>query len=74
MNDVFLHPELFHSQDKEHSNYELQNTSKHYLVSRLWGHSIMILIHPIHPPPAIFCVQIEHFQAAIWEFNLLQFG
>ena len=38
-------------------------------VSRLWGQSIMILIHPIHPPPVILCGQIEHFQAAIREFN-----
>ena len=31
----------------------------------------MILIHPIHLPPAIFCMQIEHYQAAIREFSSL---
>ena len=69
MNDLYLHPELFHSHHKEHSNYKLSVTSKHDLLSRLWSQSIMVLIHPIHPPPAIFCVQIEHFQAAIREFS-----
>ena len=64
-NYIYLHPDYFHSQDQEHNNYELKNTSKHYLVSRLWGQSIMMLIHPNHPPPAIFCVHIEHFQGAI---------
>ena len=69
MNDIYLHAEWFYSQDKEHNSYELQNDSNHYLVSGLWGWSIMMLIHPKHPPPAIFCVQIEHFTAAIREFN-----
>ena len=29
----------------------------------------MVLNPPIHPLPAIFCVQIEHFQAAIRKFS-----